>query len=310
MIDLLACVPPQQVVVIEAAAPSLVEAAIETILEPLRPLREQFTAITGAGLEIDDPDDLGLRRRTLPARDGRPPISYLTAGASSGRRIVFIHGSPGAGEEWGPFLINVPAAQFRIAPDRPGFGSSEVDEPVGDLAAQAESIRPLLGPEGSAKAVLVGYSYGGALALRTAIDNPGRVGAILLVGSAADPDQEEVHPLQAVAATEIFAQLLPSELANSNAELLALKPQLERLEDDLPRLNVPVSIMQGLRDTLVPPQNAEYLQSKLTSNASPRTVLIEDGDHFLPWTHQREIIRSLACLVDELDAAEGVPPVR
>jgi pimeloyl-ACP methyl ester carboxylesterase len=48
---------------------------------------------------------------------------------------------------------------------------------------------------------------------------------------------------------------LPKALAHSNAELLALRRELEELGNGLGWIRAPVTILQGLHDTLVPAES-------------------------------------------------------
>lgn len=117
------------------------------------------------------------------AVDGRP-IFFAEAG--SGPAVVMLHGGgPGAsGVSNYSRNIDALAQHFRvIVPDMPGYGRSDkyVDhsDPFGYLA---EVIRGLLDELRIDTAHLVGNSYGGAAALRLALDTPQRVGKLVLMG--------------------------------------------------------------------------------------------------------------------------------
>lgn len=306
MLDLADCEPPHCIAVIEAPAPSAAEAALQDLLRPLDEVIEQLTAITGLGLEAPDgaPAAGDLQRgRVYPAGAGFP-VSYLTAGDPAARPIVFVHGSPSSAAEWGGFMGDVPEGLRYIAVDRPGFGDSGPEGAVPELARQAAVLAPFLRGRDRRKAVLVGYSYGGPVVLRAAIDNPERVGGIMLIGGAADPGQEDVHPLQRLVAKEILAQLLPRHIDNSNVEIMALKSELENMAAELEALAIPVTIVHGLRDGLVPPQNVAYLQRRLRQALPLRITLVEDADHFLPWSHLDTLKAALAQLVRDVAERE------
>jgi len=70
-----------------------------------------------------------------------------------------------------------------IVPDMPGYGRSakhvDQDDPFGYLA---DTIRGLLDELGIAAAHLIGNSYGGAAALRLALDTPHRADKLVLMG--------------------------------------------------------------------------------------------------------------------------------
>jgi 4,5:9,10-diseco-3-hydroxy-5,9,17-trioxoandrosta-1(10),2-diene-4-oate hydrolase len=108
------------------------------------------------------------------------------AEASSGPAVVMLHGGgPGAsGVSNYSRNIDALAQQFRvIVPDMPGYGRSakgvDQDDPFGYLA---DMIRGLLDELGLTTAHLVGNSYGGATALRLALDTPHRVDKLVLMG--------------------------------------------------------------------------------------------------------------------------------
>ena len=66
-------------------------------------------------------------------------------------------------------------------PDRPGYGSSQL--PAGGFAANARAVLDDLDSRGITRAVLVGHSYGGGVALSAASLAPGRVAAVVLLAS-------------------------------------------------------------------------------------------------------------------------------
>jgi 4,5:9,10-diseco-3-hydroxy-5,9,17-trioxoandrosta-1(10),2-diene-4-oate hydrolase len=115
---------------------------------------------------------------------GGKPIFVSEAG--SGAPVVMLHGGgPGAsGVSNYSRNIDALAEHFRvIVPDMPGYGRSakgvDHSDPFGYLA---DTIRGLIDELGLATAHLIGNSYGGAAALRMALDTPGRVSKLVLMG--------------------------------------------------------------------------------------------------------------------------------
>ena len=270
-------------------------------------LRERLQAMTGIGLGPSGGATALPDRHHLPATPDRPALSYLAAGTPVGRRVVFLHGTPGDATDWAPFLHRVPDGQHRLAVDRPGFGQSGPGAPVVTLPDQARAIAGLIARAG-APAVLVGSSYGGPVALQLAAEHPELVAGVLLVGAAADPARERVEAIQHLAARRGIARLLPRPLAHANAELLALARELADLAPRLGRIRAPVTILQGLSDTLVPPENAGYLASRIGAAARRRVVLVERAGHFLHLLRGSLVDAVLHQLVE--DTAPGADPAQ
>jgi pimeloyl-ACP methyl ester carboxylesterase len=115
------------------------------------------------------------------------PIFFAEAG--DGPSVVMLHGGgPGAsGVSNYSRNIDALAEHFRVVvPDMPGYGRSgkgwekqDQSDPFGYLA---DTIRGLLDELGIRKAHLAGNSYGGAAALRMALDTPHRVDKLVLMG--------------------------------------------------------------------------------------------------------------------------------
>jgi pimeloyl-ACP methyl ester carboxylesterase len=266
--------------------------------------RERFQAITGLGLSQSGSAEVPPQRRRLSGRRGLPDLSYLAAGDPKGRQVLFIHGTPGAASDWAHFLRKSSEGQHRLAVDRPGFGQSGPGAPVAALSEQARAIAALVN-DGRGPAVIVGSSYGGPVALQLAADHPQLVSGVLLVGAAADPAREEIHPLQRLAATRAVRGLLPPTLVHSNTELLVLRRELEALGKRLGRIRAPVTILQGLRDTLVPAENSAYLAARLVGAMRRRLVLVQRAGHFLHLLFADLVEEALCHVLADADAFAG-----
>ncbi len=125
--------------------------------------------------------------RRLPAdqfvQAGRFKVRYLTVGAIESPMIL-LHGLGASSEIW-MNNIEALALQFRVyAPDLIGFGKSERPETPLTPYAYAQSVYDFMNALGIGKAGFVGSSFGGAIAILTAITFPEKVDRIILVGSA------------------------------------------------------------------------------------------------------------------------------
>lgn len=111
---------------------------------------------------------------------------FLADTGGDGPTVVMLHGGGPGASGVSNFSRNIDALaqSYRvIVPDMPGYGRSAkyVDhgDPFGYLA---DTMRGMLDELGIGTAHLVGNSYGGAAALRLALDTPHRVGRLVLMG--------------------------------------------------------------------------------------------------------------------------------
>jgi pimeloyl-ACP methyl ester carboxylesterase len=119
-----------------------------------------------------------------------PPAGEIRAGGASGRPLILLlHGFGASTFSWREVVGPLSAYGDVVAFDRPAFGLTgrpltwEGVNPYSPAAQVAITIG-LLDALGSTKAVLVGNSAGGTVALETALAYPGRVAALVLVSPA------------------------------------------------------------------------------------------------------------------------------
>jgi pimeloyl-ACP methyl ester carboxylesterase len=96
--------------------------------------------------------------------------------------VVLLHGSAGTGALWRPTKSALKPFYRCIAPDLIGYGTSAAwpTHAPFDLDAELRAIEPLLQCCAS-PFHLVGYSYGGVMALHMALANPLRVHSLTLI---------------------------------------------------------------------------------------------------------------------------------
>jgi pimeloyl-ACP methyl ester carboxylesterase len=98
-----------------------------------------------------------------------------------GREIVMLHGQPGSGSDWQQVADLLPPELHVLALDRPGYGASR--QAAGGFAVNARAVVAELDARGIERAVLVGHSHGGGVALSVATLAPDRVEALILLAS-------------------------------------------------------------------------------------------------------------------------------
>lgn len=135
------------------------------------------------------------------SKAGDITLNYYEAGGGPGLPLVMLHGGGPGASAWSNFGAALPgfAASYRtLLVDQPGFGDSDKPPVVGNYfrhsAGYLESFLDELGLE---RVHLLGNSLGGGTAARFAIENPKRVGRLVLMGpgglnlSVTSPDPTE-----------------------------------------------------------------------------------------------------------------------
>lgn len=200
--------------------------------------------------------------------------------------VLFIHGSPGAWDAFIGFFADsslYSRAQL-ISVDRPGFGKSGLGDPEPSLKGQATDLAPLLRLNRSdRKPILVGHSLGGPVAARLAMDYPELVGGLILVAPSIDPDLEKKEWYRPIGNAFPIRQWLPTELDVSNQEIMPLRGELQQMLPLWASIRVPVIVIQGEDDPLVPPGNAAFAK-RMLMNAPVTIQMIRKMNHFIPWT--------------------------
>jgi pimeloyl-ACP methyl ester carboxylesterase len=105
--------------------------------------------------------------------------------AGTGTTVLFIHGWAITNRTYKAALKRLVQRGFRvIAPALPGFGGSEplADEHA-DLPGYAAWVSSFLTTVADEPVVVIGHSFGGAVAIRLAHDFPGHVRALVLLNS-------------------------------------------------------------------------------------------------------------------------------
>ena len=112
-----------------------------------------------------------------------------------GPPVVLSHGLPGSAYDWRVLLPELAQHGLRaIAYDRVGYGHSD-SRLDGDFTpeANARELNGLLEALDLDDATVVGWSYGGVIAMMAALDPSSRIARIVLVGTAG-PDSSDAAP--------------------------------------------------------------------------------------------------------------------
>ncbi|MDR3511755.1 MAG: alpha/beta hydrolase [Caulobacteraceae bacterium] len=194
-------------------------------------------------------------------------------------KIVVITGAPSWAEYWAPVLAALPADREMVVVDRPGFAASEPAVCVGDIRIQAAALEPLLDAAPGQKVLLVGQSYGAAIASLMAAARPKSVASLVLLSSFLGEAGPTARWL--VETGTRMLPLIPRDLRNAVLEVSNQRHQLTHMRAALKRLSVPVHVIHGDRDDFAPIELAEKLAKDTRGRRPFRFQRVPGADHFL-----------------------------
>jgi pyruvate dehydrogenase E2 component (dihydrolipoamide acetyltransferase) len=238
----------------------------------------------------DTGEEAGPSTQTVEVK-GRT-IRYMKKG-DGGTPLIFIHGFGGDLNNW---LFNhdaVAAGRAAYALDLPGHGQSSKQVGNGNLGEFAQLLHDFMDALGIVKAHLVGHSMGGGIALAFALEHPTRVASLSLIApSGLGPEINGDYINGFIAATgrrdlkphleTLFAnaELVSRQMIN---DMLAYKRldgvdaalrqvrdktfpngrQSTVLKDRLGTLKMPIQLIWGAQDQVVPPSQADGLPGSI-----------------------------------------------
>lgn len=222
--------------------------------------------------------------------DGRR-LATAATGNSDGPLVLFVHGTPGSWDSFAQVMANAPLAEraWLVSVDRIGWGGSTAAGLETSLEGQARALQAVLAahPE-KLPAIVVGHSLGGPIAAQLAMDAPKDVGGLVLVAASIDPALEKTTWYQAIGRWRLVRWAVPEALVRADEEIKPLKSELEAMRRRWGELRMPVTVIQGEKDRLVPAANADFAQRVLTQ-APVIMERIADLGHLIPW-HRPELI--------------------
>jgi pimeloyl-ACP methyl ester carboxylesterase len=235
----------------------------------------------------------GTRSRHVQTPVGRLHV-YDTPGAGSLHPVVMLHGIATSAAPFASVMARLrPLSRRILAPDAPGHGLS--GEPLVPLSPEAllESIAHVLDRELREPAVLVGCSLGGAIALRYALLRPERVAALVLGSPGGAPVEDPGERARFLGSFELsdsadaraffarlhhevpwYAGVLAPELVRLFARpavrslLGAVQPEHFFKPEELEGLRMPIHVVWGQSDRVIPSVCLSFFKKHLPSHAS------------------------------------------
>jgi pimeloyl-ACP methyl ester carboxylesterase len=230
-------------------------------------------------------------------------IHYQEFGETSGKPLILIHGYSASTYTWSFAAPLFASKGFRVfVVDLIGFGLSE--KPAWSdytIDSQARMIVRFMNRVGIGQAALVGSSYGGAIALSVALDNPERVGKLVLSGAVCN-DEIRNLPLTRIATTPFVGEMMTPFLTSSKTYVRARmrnsfgKPNHHLIDETrLTSVMKPLQAADSHRSLLLTLKNwhAARLERDAQNVAQPTLLLWGEDDKTVPLRNGRFLHRQI-----------------
>lgn len=229
-------------------------------------------------------------------------LAFHESGSPNGLPIVLLHAFPMSSAMWEPQREALKSFRV-IAPDLRGFGGTALAAPW-FIEHAVDDVLEL----GMERAVYVGLSMGGYVALRLAEKAPGRVRALVLCDTRAEADGNEAKLKRAAAvdlvrsrgtaafvepflndalsqktktekpkAVEFLKGVAGKSSPEAVASALAALAARGDMTAALPGIKVPTAVLVGSQDKITPLPLAEVLRTRIPG---AELHLIPDAGHF------------------------------
>ena len=228
-------------------------------------------------------------------------MTYDHAPSDGAWRVLAIPGTPSRPHMFRRFLDQAPDDLEVVVPNRAGYGGPRwgagVRAPVLSFDDQVAAFAPLFDKDDGKKTVVMGVSYGGALSLKTALDFPRRVFGAVTVAMLVSEPRAYVNASTKLAEWPLLREALPGYLHNARKEVEGRRAQIGPLFARLKELKIPIAVLHGDLDTLVPLRAAEELLGHLGPDADVAFDLVKGGTHYLELQTPQRCYRAIRDVV-------------
>jgi pimeloyl-ACP methyl ester carboxylesterase len=220
-------------------------------------------------------------------------------------KIVVVTGAPSWAEYWAPVMAAAREDREFLVVDRPGFAHSEPHHCVPKIKTQAKALLPVLDAAPGQRILLVGQSYGAAIATLMAAERPDKVaGLVLLSGYFGKLGPT---PQWLIGLARPLLGLIPKDLRHAVLEATGQPNQLNRVFRLLNGFPFLVTLIHGDKDDFAPVEVARAIAD--ITLAPARLIEIQGGDHCLNDLPPAQVLSWLETAIDPKGGLRQVLPV-
>lgn len=255
-----------------------------------------------------------------------------------GEPIVFVHGAYGAMHDYAATILDEASQDYRcILWDRPGHGYSGRPEGEVDPGVQARLLLALIRELELERPMLVGFSYGGAVCLAAAMEDPEAMRGVVLINGPSHPWPDPLDPEYRIAGVPVLGRLLsetitapmaslfgssgiehafsplpvpesfeqspiglairPASYRANTDDIILLKPFLREQAKRYDQLKAPVRALVATGDLVVSP--IIHLPQLVELAPDVEQISVEGAGHQLLYTHPELVLETIGAAMED-----------
>lgn len=231
---------------------------------------------------------------------------YWTGGGKDAPALVLLHGVNDQAGTWAGVVPSLATEYRLIVPDLAGHGESEPKTGIITYTLVLERLHSIIAKETTGKVIIAGNSMGGWIGTLYALDHPYKVARLVLEDSSGmawpltvplfPKNREEAKAMMRAVngpADKTPDAVLDAFLARKDLPMSRfMMPDIVQhlLDMRLPKLSVPVTLIWGRDDGVLPLAYAEALQKAIAGSE----LRIIDGAAHIP--HRQQPEKFVRCL--------------
>jgi 3-oxoadipate enol-lactonase len=220
---------------------------------------------------------------------------YRVQGSESGLPLIFLHGFPFSSAMWNPQFEALPPEYRAYAYDLRGLGANAPGDGQYTIEGHVDDLVALMDGWKIPKAVVIGLSMGGYIALRALEREGGRFLAAVLADTRSEADSDpsrwrraaQVKQVKAIGSKAFAEVLLPAGFV---PETLENKPGLV----DFIRQIIAKTSPLGIAGNLIALAGRSDTTSSLSQFQLPVLILVGDKDQVTPVAASRSMQQRIA----------------
>ena len=209
--------------------------------------------------------------------------------------LVFIHGSPGSAMDFKRYLFDADlnAKANLIAFDRVGYSLSTIGD-IQNISFEVDVLNSLTSQLNVSKTILVGYSFGGSIALAS----KKKYKKIVLCAPAVSAAVEPMFWFLNFYQWKATRWLMPDLLKAASKEKLQHPSELKKYEEKWRENPSEIYVIHGDKDWIVPYENSIFIKNQFPKEKF-ELITLNEASHDLIWTRFDEIKNELIKVIEE-----------